>query len=170
MRTAIWLASMVPDFPVADGGGTGGSNGIARNRRRDLPSRAPLGRGRIHRGGRLAGPDGAIYFSDIPDANPGKIYRFDPATKKVTVHCAESRKSNGLAFTKDGRLLAACGANDGRSGPVRDHRRGKSRSGCRPLRREGPERSQRPRCRRGGERLLQRSVLRREGTPSEPIT
>lgn len=63
--------------------------------------------------GAACGPDGTIYFSDIPDVNVGKIYRFDPATKKVMVFCADSRKSNGLAFTKEGRLLAACGANDG---------------------------------------------------------
>ena len=63
--------------------------------------------------GAACGPDGAIYFSDIPDAAVGKIFRFDPASKMVTVHCADSRKSNGLCFTKDGRLLAACGANDG---------------------------------------------------------
>ncbi len=63
--------------------------------------------------GAACGPDGAIYFSDIPDAAVGRIFRFDPDSKKVTVHCADSRKSNGLCFTKDGRLLAACGANEG---------------------------------------------------------
>jgi gluconolactonase len=63
--------------------------------------------------GSACGPDGAIYFSDIPDVNVGKIYRFDPASRKVTVYCPDSRKSNGLVFTTEGRLFAACGANDG---------------------------------------------------------
>lgn len=112
MRTAIWLASMVlisrslmAAEPVAP---TGSPEIVAATSRLEHL----WGEGEFTEGA-ACGPDGAIYFSDIPDAKPGKIYRFDPATKKVTVHCAESRKSNGLAFTKDGRLLAACGANDG---------------------------------------------------------
>ncbi len=81
-----------------------------------FPKDAPLeklwGDGEFTEGAAL-GPDGAIYFSDIPGKVPGKVYRFDPATAKTTVHCAESRKSNGLVFDGQGRLLAACGANDG---------------------------------------------------------
>lgn len=57
---------------------------------------------------------GLIYFSDITsDDSPGKIYRFDPATGETSVYCADSRKSNGLMFSRDGRLVAACGANYG---------------------------------------------------------
>ena len=57
---------------------------------------------------------GTIYFSDITsDDSPGKIYRFDPASGETTVYCADSRKSNGLMFSRDGRLIAACGANFG---------------------------------------------------------
>ncbi len=58
--------------------------------------------------------EGKIYFSDITsDESPGKVYKFDPETKETSVYCAESRKSNGLMFTRDGRLIAACGANYG---------------------------------------------------------
>lgn len=65
--------------------------------------------------GPAAAPDGAIYFSDIPkDASPGKVYRFDPRTRRATVHCTDSGKSNGLAFDRQGRLIAACGANHGK--------------------------------------------------------
>lgn len=59
--------------------------------------------------------DGMVFFSDItrdPDEN-GRILKFDPATEKTTVFAANSRKSNGLFFDADGRLLASCGANGG---------------------------------------------------------
>ncbi len=58
-------------------------------------------------------PDGSIVFSDIPAVNPGKVYRFDPEQGTVDVLCPDSGKSNGLMYTRDGRLIAACGANDG---------------------------------------------------------
>ncbi len=60
-------------------------------------------------------PDGKIYFSDISRsaAEPGRIYRFDPASGATTVHCASSGKSNGLMFDREGRLIACCGANNG---------------------------------------------------------
>lgn len=59
--------------------------------------------------------DGKVYFSDIAMSGktPGRILKFDPATGKTTVHVANSGQSNGLFFTADGRLLAACGANIG---------------------------------------------------------
>lgn len=64
-------------------------------------------------------PDGAIYFSDIPfNKNPGRVLKFDPETGKVTVHCADSGKSNGLMFDRRGRLIAACGAMWGRQALV----------------------------------------------------
>lgn len=60
-------------------------------------------------------PDGALFFSDIPhDASPGNVCRFDPKTGRTTVYCADSGKSNGLMFDRDGRLIAVCGANFGR--------------------------------------------------------
>lgn len=63
--------------------------------------------------GAARGPDGAIYFSDIPMEVVGKVYKFSPQTGKTTVHCPDSQKSNGLVFDQKGRLLAACGANHG---------------------------------------------------------
>ena len=63
--------------------------------------------------GVAAGPDGIVYFSDIPKEVPGRILKFDPRTGQTIVHCADSGKSNGLMFDPSGRLLAACGANDG---------------------------------------------------------
>lgn len=59
--------------------------------------------------------DGTVYFSDIAIAgkNPGRIMRFDPRARMVTVHVADSGQSNGLFFDRQGRLLAACGANVG---------------------------------------------------------
>lgn len=63
--------------------------------------------------GVAAAPDGTIYFSDIPAEVAGRILKFDPATGQTTVFSADSGKSNGLCFDRDGRLLAACGANDG---------------------------------------------------------
>jgi gluconolactonase len=60
-------------------------------------------------------PDGTIYFSDISmTAAPGRVLKFDPATRRTTVHCADSGKSNGLMFDRAGKLIAACGANHGR--------------------------------------------------------
>jgi gluconolactonase len=65
--------------------------------------------------GVAAAKDGTIYFSDIAimAKNPGRIMKFDPATKETTVYVADSGQSNGLFFTSDGRLIAACGANVG---------------------------------------------------------
>lgn len=63
--------------------------------------------------GVAAAPDGTIYFSDIPSSGVGRILKFDPASGRTTVHCRDSGKSNGLMFDAKGRLIAACGANDG---------------------------------------------------------
>ncbi len=62
--------------------------------------------------------DGTVFFSDIAFKveNPGRVMTFDPGTGKVSVHCEDSGKSNGLFFAPDGRLLAACGANAGARG------------------------------------------------------
>ena len=65
--------------------------------------------------GVAVGPDGRIYFSDISRGEtPGKVYQFNPQTGKTAVYCPDSGQSNGLMFTRDGRLIAACGANRGR--------------------------------------------------------
>ncbi len=62
--------------------------------------------------------DGAVYFSDIAimAKNPGRIMKYDPITGKTSVHVADSGQSNGLFFTSDGKLIAACGANIGLRG------------------------------------------------------
>ena len=69
-------------------------------------------------GGSLEGPavapDGSIYFSDIPfGKNLGRILRFDPKTKETTVFAKDSRKSNGLVFDSEGRMIACEGADFG---------------------------------------------------------
>ncbi len=64
--------------------------------------------------GPTAAPDGTIFFSDIAAGEDrGTIYRFDPRTGRTSVFAADSRKSNGLAFDLDGRLLACEGADYG---------------------------------------------------------
>ncbi|MGD9648695.1 MAG: SMP-30/gluconolactonase/LRE family protein [Pirellulales bacterium] len=64
--------------------------------------------------GPAAAPDGSIYFSDIPQgADHGMILRFDPATRQTTVFAEDSRKSNGLAFDRQGGLIACEGADGG---------------------------------------------------------
>src|SRR5579871_6280441 len=55
------------------------------------------------------GPDGCVYFSDIGN----RIMKFDPATSKTVEYRNPSGRANGLDFDKDGRLLAAEGANTG---------------------------------------------------------
>lgn len=61
-----------------------------------------------------AGPDGCIYFSDIPfGEDKGMIMKFDPKTKKTTVFKADSLKANGLKFDQQGRLIACEGSDLG---------------------------------------------------------
>jgi gluconolactonase len=70
--------------------------------------------------GVAAAPDGVMYFSDIPfvEDKAGRILKFDPKTGTVSVHCADSGKSNGLFFDTKGRLLACCGAMGGKRAVV----------------------------------------------------
>ena len=65
--------------------------------------------------GVAARSDGLIFFSDIPSGpkTAGRILMFNPATGTTQVFCADSSKSNGLAFDSEDRLLACCGANGG---------------------------------------------------------
>lgn len=64
--------------------------------------------------GPAAAPDGSIWFSDIASGEDrGRILRFDPRTKKVSVILDDSRKSNGLAFDTDGKLIICEGADYG---------------------------------------------------------
>ena len=65
--------------------------------------------------GVAARSDGLVFFSDIPSdpATAGRILVFNPATGRTQVFCADSSKSNGLAFDSGDRMLACCGANGG---------------------------------------------------------
>lgn len=61
--------------------------------------------------GAAAGPDGCIYFSDFAqpfDSEPARVMKFDPKSRKITVHCPDSGMGNGLMFTRDGRLIGCC--------------------------------------------------------------
>lgn len=64
--------------------------------------------------GPAVAPDGSIYFSDIPvGKDGGLIVRFDPSTKQSTIFTADSGKSNGMVFDKEGYLVACEGADLG---------------------------------------------------------
>ena len=64
--------------------------------------------------GPAVAPDGSIYFSDIAlGEDKGMILRFDPATKKTSVFQQDSKKSNGMIFDREGRLLVCEGADLG---------------------------------------------------------
>ena len=65
--------------------------------------------------GVAARSDGLVFFSDIPSdpVTSGRILVFHPATRKTHIFCANSSKSNGLAFDSGDRMLACCGANGG---------------------------------------------------------
>jgi len=60
--------------------------------------------------------NGEVYFSDIPsdESASGRILKFDPKTLETQVYVSASEKSNGLMFDRDDRLIACCGANNGR--------------------------------------------------------
>ena len=60
--------------------------------------------------------NGAVYFSDIPSGKSasGRILKFDPKTLETQTYVSASEKSNGLMFDRDDRLIACCGANNGR--------------------------------------------------------
>ena len=64
--------------------------------------------------GPAAGPDGSIYFTDMPfGKGDGMILRFDPTTAKTTVFTDKAYKSNGLTFDLEGNLLSCDGADGG---------------------------------------------------------
>ena len=61
--------------------------------------------------GAASGSDGCIYFSDFAqpfDSGPARVMKFDPKSKKITVHCPDSGMGNGLMFTRDGKLIGCC--------------------------------------------------------------
>lgn len=64
--------------------------------------------------GPAAGPDGSIYFTDMPFGDDqGMILKFDPSTRGVTVFTDRASKSNGLAFLADGSMVSCDGADGG---------------------------------------------------------
>lgn len=70
--------------------------------------------------------DGIIYFSDINfSGGLGKIMAFDPATGKTTVFSSDSGQSNGLMINQKGKMLAACGANNGKQCLAQISKKGK---------------------------------------------
>ncbi len=60
--------------------------------------------------GPAEGPDGAIYFTDIPNK---QIIRFDPVAGQTETFREDSGRANGLMFDATGRLLACEGAAEG---------------------------------------------------------
>jgi len=60
--------------------------------------------------GPAVGPDGLVYFTDIPAR---LILRYDPATGITSTYREDSGRANGLMFDDQGRLHACEGAGDG---------------------------------------------------------
>ncbi len=102
-----WLAAERAPSPT-------GATIVASDARFELLyTRPETGAGGLTEGPAVA-PDGSIYFSDILSGErPGRIHRFDPATKRVETFAADSGKANGLTFGPDGYLYAAEGADHG---------------------------------------------------------
>lgn len=60
--------------------------------------------------GPAVGPDGEVYFTDIPAR---RILRYDPTTGATAVFREDSGRANGLMFDGLGRLIACEGAAEG---------------------------------------------------------
>jgi len=58
--------------------------------------------------GPAVGPDGRVYFSDIPNE---RIMVYDFASREVTTHRENSGRANGLMFTPGGSLIACEGGS-----------------------------------------------------------
>lgn len=79
--------------------------------------------------GPAVAPDARIYFSDIPlGADKGQILRHDPKTGKTELWIDDSRKSNGLKFDAEGRLVACEGSDQGGRAVVRYDLKTKTRT------------------------------------------
>lgn len=117
VAVVVWLGAVASQSvalaQAPDGGPEGGTIEAPGAMLEKLHERtAPIQGGLSE--GPAAAPDGSIYFSDIPQgADRGMILRFDPATGKTTVFSDDSRKSNGLAFDSQGRLVSCEGADGG---------------------------------------------------------
>jgi len=58
--------------------------------------------------GPAPGPDGNIYFSDIPNE---RIHKYDVKTGEISVHREDTGKANGLMFAPGGSLIACQGGS-----------------------------------------------------------
>ena len=58
--------------------------------------------------GPAMGPDGNIYFTDIPNS---RIHSFDPATNEVAIFREQTGRANGLMFTGNDALYVCEGGN-----------------------------------------------------------
>jgi len=76
----------------------------------DAPAAEQVSTGYRFTEGPAQGPDGAIYFTDIPNK---RIHRFDPESNETAVYREDSGRANGLMFDAKGRLVACEGANEG---------------------------------------------------------
>src|SRR5437588_4208654 len=110
--SAMLCLNLVSSLPAADAPKpTGDAKIVDPDARLELlfTRSAPIKGGLTE--GPCVAPDGSIYFSDIPfGKDKGMILRFDPKTKKTTVFTADSKKSNGLKFDAQGRLIACEGS------------------------------------------------------------
>src|SRR5436190_12627920 len=116
MRPSLSLALLVlvPTLPAADVPAPTGATIVPEGAKLELLfTRTARIKGGLTEGPACA-PDGSIYFSDIPfGPDKGLIMRFDPRTKKTTVFIDDSKKSNGLKFDLEGRLVACEGSDGG---------------------------------------------------------
>lgn len=67
-----------------------------------------LGGGFTFTEGPAPGPEGNIYFSDIPNE---RIHKYDVKTGKISVHREGSGRANGLMFAPSGALYACQGGS-----------------------------------------------------------
>lgn len=58
--------------------------------------------------GPAVGPDGNVYFSDIPNQ---RIHKYDVETGKISIHREDSGRANGLMFAPGGALYACEGGS-----------------------------------------------------------
>ncbi len=121
------------------------------------------------RGGLSEGPtvarDGSIYFSDIPmGPDAGKIMRFDPKSKSVSVFAEDSRKSNGLKIDPNGYLVACEGRTTAAAASAAGTSPPSKHTIVVDVIREAVQRSERPLRRLERAHLLQRPQIRRQGT------
>lgn len=67
-----------------------------------------LGEGYKFTEGPAVGPEGKIYFNDIPNEN---THVYDPETGVISLFRANTGRANGMFFTSDGAMLVCEGGN-----------------------------------------------------------